>query len=255
MKPEIRLHFTSGREHYLAAEYDKAELHLRKVAASHDGFADVHNMLGVSLQQLGRPADAMSHFERAVELNPSYTEAALNLSVCYNELGRYADAKRVYDAAASTRQNLARANEELDGFVRGKLANLHLDLGVAYEGVGHYDTAVSQFRQALELCPTFVDIRTKLGTTLRDLGDTEAALDELRAVIESKPSYVPARNQLGVTLWMAGRRDEAREEWLEVLDVDPDNRTVKVYLRMSEPDADADADAEPDSDTDAGAET
>ena len=103
MQPEIRLHFNTGREHYLAAEYDKAEQHLRAVVEEHDGFADVHNMLGVSLQHLGRTKEAVVHFERAVALDPAYTEAALNLSVCYNELGRYDEAKAVYERAAAGR--------------------------------------------------------------------------------------------------------------------------------------------------------
>ena len=120
------------------------------------------------------------------------------------------------------------------GYVRGKLANLHRDLGSAYEGAGLLEPAIEQFRQALELCPTFVDIRTKLGTMLRDAGMIDAAIDELTAVRDANPEYLPARVHLGVTLWSAGRREEAAVEWRAVLAQDPDNRSVRVYLRMVE---------------------
>ena len=232
MEPEIRVHLNAGREHYVAGEYQKAVPHLTKVLERHDGFADVHNMMGVCLQHLGRTPEARTNFERAIELNPTYTEAALNLAVCYNELGRYDEAKAVYERAAAGRESREGAVENLDGFVRGKLANLHRDLAVAYEGVGMLEPAIEQLRQALSLCPTFVDIRTKLGTILRDAGHLDAAIDELRAVTEAKPEYVPARVHLGVTLWSAGRKDEAREHWERALELDPDNRGVKVYLRM-----------------------
>jgi len=234
MDAETRQNLTIGRDHYLAAEYDKAVVCLSKVIAAHDGFADVHNMLGVSLQQLGRAEEARARFERAVALNPRYTEAALNLAVCYNELGRYEDAKRVYERAAGNRESRVAAIENLDGYVRGKLANLHRELGSAYEGAGLFEPAIEQFRQALELCPTFVDIRTKLGTMLRDAGMIDAALEELTAVCDASPDYVLARLHLGVTLWSAGRRDEARAEWQAVLDQDPENRSVRVYLRMAD---------------------
>lgn len=233
MLPEIRAHLTNGREHYLAAEYQKAVPLLEKVLEHHDTFADVHNMLGVCLQHLGRTLEAKDHFERAFGLNPAYTEAALNLAVCYNELGRYDDAKAIYERAAENRESRSTALDNLDGFARGKLANLHRDLGLAYEGVGMLAQAVEQFRAALQLCPTFVDIRTKLGTTLRDAGHIDEAIDELIGVRDAKPEYILARLNLGVTLWSAERKDEARAEWKAVLEYEPDNKRAHMYLRMA----------------------
>lgn len=232
MEPEIRAHLNTGREYYVAGKYQEALPLLEAVVAEHDGFADVHNMLGVCLQQLSRPLEARDHFEQALHLNPHYTEAALNLAVCYNELGRYDDALAVYERASASSERRTDA-ASLDGFVRGKLANLHHELGLAYEGVGMLPQAVEQFRAALGLCPTFVDIRTKLATTLRDLGKIDAAIDELMAVREAKPAYVAARLHLGVTLWSAERKDEARAEWQAALDHDPHNSRARMYLRMA----------------------
>jgi tetratricopeptide (TPR) repeat protein len=233
MQPEIRAHLNSGREHYVAAEYQKAVPHLAKVLEHHDGFADVHNMIGVCYQHLGRTLEAKDHFERAFAINPAYTEAALNLAVCYNELGQYDDAKAIYERAAEGRESRAAAVDNLDHYVRGKLANLHRDLGLAYEGVGLLEPAIEQFRQALQLCPTFVDIRTKLGTTLRDAGHVDEAIDELIAVRDAKPDYIVARLNLGVTLWTAKRGDEAKAEWRAVLEQEPDNSRAQMYLRMA----------------------
>ena len=233
MEPDTRAHLNAGREHYLANDYEKALPLLEAVASAHGGFADVHNMLGVCLQQLSRTLEARDHFKQALELNPNYTAAALNLAVCYNELGQYDDAQAVYLRASSGRESRGDAAHNLDGFVRGKLANLHHQLGLAYEGAGMLPQAISQFRQALELCPTFVDIRTKLATTLRDDGQVDAALDELMGVRDAKPDYIAARLHLGITLWSAERKDEARAEWKAVLERDPDNKRAAMYLRMS----------------------
>jgi tetratricopeptide (TPR) repeat protein len=232
MDAEIKHHLTVGREYYEAGEYDKAEQHLLQVLRHHDGFADVHNMIGVIRYQRGQVEVARPSFERAVQLNPRYTDAALNLAVCYNELGLYDDAKRVYARAAGEGDKDPAAVEKLDSFVRGKIANLHSDLGQAYTAVGLLPQAVTEFRKALELCPTFVDIRTRLGTTLRDMGNVEAAIEELTAVRDTAGDYLPARVNLGVTLWQAGRVEEAKAEWQHVLSKDPDNRSAKLYLAM-----------------------
>ena len=48
----------------------------------------------------GQFARAQRAFEAALRLNPAYTEAALNLAVIYNDMGKYREAKEVYQAGA-----------------------------------------------------------------------------------------------------------------------------------------------------------
>lgn len=231
MDPLLKHHLVVGREYYLTGEYAKAREHLEAVLRVHDDFADVHNMMGVILYEAGEASGACASFERALALNPRYTEAALNLSVCYNELGRYDDAKRVYTQVHGTPD--ATGLDKLDAYARGKIANMHRDIGDAYVGVGLLEHAIKEYRKALQLCPTFVDIRTKLATTLRDAGRLPDALDELIAIRDAAPDYLQARVQLGITLWRAKRIAEARDEWQYVLDKDPNNRSCRVYLGMT----------------------
>ena len=188
-------------------------------------------MLGVIHYEAGRVNKARESLETALQINPTYTEAALNLAVVYNEMGKYDQAKEVYAQAQGQRDSTGL--DKLDSFVRGKIANMHAELGDAYVAVGLLDHATKEYSKALRVCPTFVDIRTKLGTTLRDLGRIDKALDELVAVRESAPDFLQARIQLGVTLWRAGRIAEARTEWEHVLDEDPSNRSCRVYLKMT----------------------
>ena len=87
---------------------------------------------------------------------------------------------------------------------------MHARVADAYAGIGMNDEAAREYRKALDLCPTFVDIRTKLASTLRDMGDKEAAVQEYQLVKQQAPKYLPARVNLGVTLYSLGRRDEAQ---------------------------------------------
>ncbi len=230
MDDDLRRLIVLGREHYRAHDYDAAEQVLTQVVAHHRGFADIFNMLGVIWHGQGKFAEAQGAFEDALRLNPSYTEAALNLAVTYNDLGKYAEAREVYGKAI---QRTRAAPRSLDPFVKGKLANMHADLGAAYAEHGLYPEAVREYHKALELCPTFGDLRTRLAAVLRDSGDAPGAARELEIVKTTQPRYLPARLALGTTLYMLGKRDEATREWEAVLTADPDNKAAKLYLSMA----------------------
>jgi tetratricopeptide (TPR) repeat protein len=229
MDENLRHLFQLGRDHYAAGEYDRAEEYLTQFVEKHRGFADVFNMLGVIFHNQGRFADAERAFESALDLNPNYTEAALNLSVTYNDRGKYGKAREVYERVLS---NSERQQGRLDPFARGKIANMHADIGAVYAGVGMYDEAVEEYRKALELCPHFVDIRTRLGHIYRESGKHDEAIKEYERAKTTRPEYIPARVAIGITYYALGKREAALNEWNEALDIDPDNKSASLYLRM-----------------------
>jgi tetratricopeptide (TPR) repeat protein len=229
MDARLRQLMALGREHYRAREYDKAEQYLTQVIHDHRGFADVFNMLGVIYHEQGRFAEAQEAFEGALKINPNYTEAALNLSVTYNDLGKYQKAREIYTRAISSSHQQPRS---LDAFARGKIANMHADLGEVYAGIAFYDEAVREYRKALELCPGFVDLRTRLANVYRDMGEHDAALAEFDQIKLARPEYLPARVSYGVTLYSLGRPEEAIAEWEAVLREDPAQKVAAVYLKM-----------------------
>jgi tetratricopeptide (TPR) repeat protein len=218
-----------GREHYQKRELDKAEPMLRQVIEHDDRLADVHDMLGVICHSRGNFAQAEYHFERALAINPNYTEAALNLAVTYNDRGKYEAARQVYSRIkGAPGGNL----QGLDPFARGKIANMHAEVGQAYADAGLVREAIGEFEKAVGLCPQFADLRTRLGTLLREINEMPRAREQYEAAVNARPSYVPARIQLGVTLLALGESDAAREQWKKVLEIEPENVRAKMYLRM-----------------------
>ena len=220
---------TRGRDHYAAREYDKAERYLVQLAQEHLAYADVYEMLGVIYHQQGRLSDAEAMFQEALRINPAYTEAALNLAVTFNDLGKYREAKEIYQTAMNASRNAPR---QLDPFAKGKIANMHAEVGAAYHTVGLYEDAVREYEHALALCPKFVDIRTKLGTTYREMGNMQAAVREFERVKAENPNFAMARLHLGLSYYAVGRNDEAAHEWEQVLAINPDNRSAHMYLAM-----------------------
>lgn len=217
-----------GREHYQNREFDKAEYLLKQVVAETDRFADVFDMLGVVAHSRGDFAQAERHFLKAVELNPNYTEAQLNLMVTYNDLGKYEAAREIYGRIRK-RGNSGGG----DPFAKGKIANMHADVSRAYRDAGMVPEAIGELERAVALCPHFVDLRTDLALLYRDAGRTERAREQLELAKAGNPAYSQARVLLGVMMLTGGELEPAAREFEAVLSQDADNKSAQMYLKIA----------------------
>lgn len=220
-----------GRQCFENKDYSSAEHYFRKVLKTNLNFADVHHMLGVIYHFEGKFESAIEEFQKALKINPHYTEALLNLAVLYNDLGRYPEAKRLY---AQLHKKNEGAKKDIEPVLKGKLSNMHADLGDRYRGLGLYQHAAEEYQKALNLNPTYVDIRTKLGIVLREEGKLEDSLKELRRVLKDNPKYLTAMIQLGITYYAMTKPLDAKKEWELALAQDPKNESAKTYLRLCE---------------------
>jgi tetratricopeptide (TPR) repeat protein len=237
MDDQVRELVALGKEHFQRGDYSLAAGNLEAVVARGAAFADVHHMLGVIYHHLGEFDSAQRAFAKALEINPNYVEAALNLAIVCNDLGQYERAQQVYgDALARARSKQPRepnGDEALDSYTKGKIANLHAAVGDGYLSVRRPSDAAAEYRRALSLCPTFLDLRLKLGSALREAGDRDGSLAEYRIAVQHAPAYIPARVALGTALYAGGKLDEAVAQWEEVLRMDPSHRTAAMYLKMA----------------------
>ncbi len=220
-----------GKQCFDNKQYQKAELYFKKVLSLNDRYADVMNMLGVIHHIEGKFTSAIELFRSALKINPRYTEALLNLAVLLNDLGQYTEAKKLYGQLKTHHKE---PHRNIEPVLRGKLSNLHSDIGDIYRSIGLYPHSIDEYRKALDLNPGYLDIRTKLAQAYRENGQLTHSLKELKEVVSKNGGYAPARVQLGVTLYSMGKVPEAKKEWKSVIAKDPDNEYAKMYLRLCE---------------------
>ncbi len=213
-------------------KYEEAEPILTRLMAYRpQGFPDIFNKLGFIYQWRGDLPKAAEHFRKALELNPRYTEAALNLAVTLIEMGEYEQARTTFSNAAKQIQS---ETASLDPYIRGKMANEHARLGDYYYALGLYDEALEEYRKALRMRPNLVDIVTKIGIALREKGELDEAIRMFMTAKEIHPKYSQAIIHLGITYYIKGFFSLAKSEWASLQDVTPQGHSAALYFALAQ---------------------
>ncbi len=230
MTSEERDAYRRGRQGFERGDDDAVLSNLGKLLSTRRTYADVHYMVGVTLERRG-DLDAAAHsLEEALRINPGYAEAVLALSSVYERQGEFARAR---DLALRARERRPEPGPGVvDPTTRGKIANLQAAVGDAHREVGELREAVAAYRKAIDRCPQFHDIRHRLAMTLRDAGVPDQAIREFQRVLRSNPHFLDAAVQLGLTYFTLGQTDRAVAEWDAVLERDPGRDDARMYLRM-----------------------
>ena len=220
-----------AREAFDRRDYHAALEDLREVVDKHPHFADVRHLMGLCLSLLGRPDEALDQFDAALAENDGYIDAHLNRAITLNELGRYDEASASFELAAEAER---RAGGLFPNSVSARLANAHAAMAELYIAASAPAVAVRELRTALDLRPTFHDVRNRLGEALMRLGELEAAKAELERALEGNGRFLQARLNLGLIHYRLGELERAREQWEECRAQQPSSAQVRAYLRMIE---------------------
>jgi len=220
-----------AKDRFESQDYFGAVHLLLEVVESGSPFADAHHLLGLSYHMLGQSERALQSLDSALQLNPRYVEAQVHRALVLDSLGRGNEAA----------QNLDRARELGRGEQQGipkthaaKLANMHAALGEAYVETGAIDLAVEQYRRALQLGPSFQDLRYRLARLLLDLGRSLEARAELETVVRARPNFFGARAALGLAAYVSGDAASARKIWTDLFRDRPEEPKVRAYPSMLE---------------------
>src|SRR4030095_14479462 len=182
MSREDREAYLVVRERFERGDAPAARAPLEELARRYPRYADLHYMIGILREREQDLDGAASSLERALELNPSYAEAALALIAVYEQRGQHERSREL-----SAQLLPAVGSEGLDSTTRGRWANRHAPLGDAYRQVGDLREAIESYRKALDRCPNYHDIRQRLGAALREAGPAPPPIPGVRRGRGARP--------------------------------------------------------------------
>lgn len=232
-RTEIAELLETTREHFREGNYRVAESLLQQLVLSDGRNPEVFNMLATIYYDQGKFNKAIRTFRRALEIDPTFTDASVGLSIILNDLGRYEEGKQVFIEA---QEALAKKSATVDSYAQEKLASKHDELGEMYFNYKRYDEALEQYERALHLSSRKPELKMKVVECYlrrNQNDDAQEALRELRSLTNEYAHFVPARLKLGLMYYNARNVTAAVEQWETVLLRDPQHPVALKYLQMA----------------------
>lgn len=174
---------------------------------------------GQTLEDAGRPAEALSHYLNAIERDPQSAKACLNAGNAYRLLENNAAAVTMYRRAT-----------ELDP----ESAPARLNLGTTLLVEGFSGPAEEAYRIALKLRPDMVEAWIGLGYVLEERQAIEEAIAAYARALEIQPDHAGAASNLSGLHVKLLDVAAARETLREFLRHNPDDRMILQTLAAVE---------------------
>ena len=223
----------TARECFDKQEYKKAQVVLNEIIESDDRNVDALFLLANIFHINGEIGKAIKAFTKVLNLNPEHTDAAISLSVLYNDIGQYEDAKKVFDTANERVKGKNKGSGLMeDKHINKKFASKHYEIADLYLSYNRYDEALFEFNKVIGLDPENLEARIKIAKVYAKKGFIAKAIEELRNLKNEEPNYAPARIALGVIHYGNGNVLEAQAEWEKVLMKDPFHAEASMYMNL-----------------------
>jgi len=211
-------------------DFELAEKLLKQKVSTNESDDNAYHLLGVIYYLKGNLGTAVSSLKKCLSINPKHTEAAICLSVLYNDIGKYNQAKNIFDKA--NQSVLHFQSQKTHHNIDKKFSVKHLEIGDLYFRYRRFDEALEEYNKSLLLDPKNLGLKIKRVKTISQKGLVHKAIDELLHLKQEAPSYIPARVQLGLLYYKQGDLLDAELEWESAKKLNPENKELDSYLAM-----------------------
>ncbi len=215
---------------YEAGRLAEARRRCRALLKKHPQQPVLLQVAGTLAREAGDHQEATGLLERALEVDPDFLEARLELGRSLFHLGRYAESEACFrawlaerpekasdwkdlGAACFAQRRLAEAEEALQRAVKldPRFAQAWADLGSVQAARGQLEGPLRSTLQATRLDPEDLQYRCALGMMLLDQGHLEQAERCYRLVLRLEPQREEALAGLATVLERKGQLEEVFE--------------------------------------------
>ena len=177
--------------------------------------AIAHNNLGDALLKKGSVDEAITHYQKALQIKPDYAAAHINLGNTLLQKGNVDEAITHYQKALQISPDDAAA---------------HYNLGNALLQKRNVDEAITHYQKALQIRPDHAAAHINLGNALIKKGSVDEAITHYQLALQIKPDYAEVHINLGNALLKKGSVDEAIVHYQKALQIKPDSAKAQNNL-------------------------
>ncbi len=213
-------------------------------------YPDFNLSIAEAYREIGDQVQQSSHVARALESNPRYVDAILFEGITWYETGRTEEglarinhARRLdphINVDSYQRALECHAKGDRAGTIKHLLetcctssaeATLCLRVGDSFLRDKNYDSAINEYRKALDAAPDHSNAHCRLGTALLASNRFGEAVGHLDAAIRLNPGNAEAHAHLGLAYEALQQKREAGREFLQVLKLSPDHPMASRYQK------------------------
>jgi len=210
-------------------KYSAAEEQLKKGLTIEPDNADFYYLRGLLRSYQGRLVESIEDLRRSLYIEPKHTDAAVCLSIILNDIGRYDEAKKVFEQA---NQSVFLKQIGDDQQIDRRFAVKHFEMGDLYFRYRRFDEAIEEYNKAILLDPQSIDMRVKRAKAFAKKGFITRAIQDLQQLKQERSTDLAVRVQLGLLHYSQGNVLDAELEWESVLELDPVHREAIAYLDL-----------------------
>ena len=218
---------------------------------------DLHVKMADILSMVGRPSDAIVHYENALRIQPNYLEATIKLGTHYLRLQRYSLAAEQFNRAVEINDeivdayiglaiaqqfadqsdetymtlSLASAIQQNSTLLFSETATLHLQAtlnendksnNLPPEKVVLIEDVIKAHQKQIIATPKSADSHYKFGILMMVIGDLDKAILSFENALAINPTYHRALSKLAVCLCESGREDLAVSRLTQTNQIPPE---------------------------------
>ena len=204
---------------------------LRRGLEEHPDDAQLSVRLGVALVEQRAFGQALSHLQRAVDLDPDQEEARYHLGRLYLRLGKRAAG----ETTLGLFQRLQTHHTDLLDFKTAIVLNpddaqAYYALGAVYSRIGRLDAARQAYRAALTIDPDHLEALNNLGNIHLRRREAAAALERFGQLLAHDSLYVRGHYGRGNAWILSGHRQRAVASFRRALELDPQYEPARSAL-------------------------
>ncbi len=181
---------------------------LRKTADQESQSALLHDLYGLYYYKKGNLKEAITHFTKAISINPEFSIAHHNRGVCYKLIGNKQAALTDFKTAILIDENISL---------------YHFSLAKLYEITGQKKEAKAAYHRAISIRDDYYEALNNYGILLNELGDTESSLDIFNKLIASNTDKIEKLFEHGNIQLIYGDYENAINNYSNYLDYHHDD--------------------------------
>ncbi len=196
-------------------QFDEAITCYQRALEMNPELVEAYHNLAWVFQEKNQLDEAITYYQKALNLNPTLADAYYNLGTIFQD-------RKQFDEAINLYQKALQCNPAL--------ADAYYNLGTIFQDRKQFDEAIGLYQKAVQLNPRLESAYFNLGTLYEDKKQYDEAIAFYQKALQLNPALFYAYNNLGNIYKDTGRFDEAIESYHSAINRKPE--FVMAHLNL-----------------------